>query len=341
MSTEIDNNTIKARHYSQDREKLVCQLCPHECRLSNLQVGLCKTRQNIDGVLIANNYGNLCAFHIDPIEKKPLYHFSPATKTLSIAAGGCNLSCLNCQNWEISQSSPDKVSRYTYTPKQIVDYALKHKCHSISYTYTEPVVNFEFVYDTAVIAKRNNIKNVIVTSGYINEQPLRELLEVIDAANVDLKCFDRDIYKELSNIKFENVLSTLELINRSNIWLEITNLLIPEWTDNMEMIHKMCNWLHEKGFENVPIHFSRFVPSHNLLHIVSTPEAVIHEAIKIAFKSGLKYVYSGNLMSDKYENSYCPQCHELLISRVGYQIINNRVNNEVCSNCGEHFYGRW
>ncbi|MBN2166752.1 MAG: AmmeMemoRadiSam system radical SAM enzyme [Marinilabiliaceae bacterium] len=343
MNDQLNNDQSihKALYYVKSADRVICKLCPHECKLSNYQVGKCKARKNIDGELYALNYGNLCAIHIDPVEKKPLYHFMPGSKTLSIATGGCNLTCLNCQNWQISQSSPQSVAMYQYSPDEVVNYAIKHQCRSISYTYTEPLIGYEFVLDTAKIASRKGLKNILVTAGYINEEPLQELLSYINAANVDLKNIDSEVVRQLCGIDNKHVLQTLRQINKSGVWLEITNLLIPGWTDNIADVEQMCDWLVDNGFVSVPLHFSRFVPGHELLDVVSTPTVVIHNAIQMALKKGISYVYSGNLMSDKYENTYCPECHEKLIVRDGYQITENRLKKDQCPYCNSMISGVW
>ena len=330
-----------AKYFKKDRNGILCMLCPHKCFLKSGQIGICKSRKNIDGILYALNYGNLCAVHVDPIEKKPLYHFLPGSRTLSIATGGCNLKCLNCQNWQISQKSPEQTSILQFTPDEIVDLALKENCTSISYTYTEPLIAYEFVYDTALIARQKGIKNVFVTAGYINQRPLKNLCEVMDAVNIDLKGFDAEIYKKLNGANLQEILDNLLILKHSKVWVEITNLIIPGWTDNLDVIKKMCDWLIDNEFENNPIHFSRFMPTYKLNKEVSTSVSILHIIADLAIKRGLNYVYSGNLHGDIYENTYCDNCRELLIKRQGYQVYRNQINNGICISCNNKIQGIW
>lgn len=272
-----------------------CALCPFNCRLKEGQTGVCHTRKNINGKLYALNYGKLCAVHIDPIEKKPLYHFLPGSKTLSIASAGCNLKCLNCQNWSISQASPLEVGDIYMTPAQVVEMAIEHGCPSISYTYTDPIVSYEFVLDTMLLAHERGLKNVIVSAGYINSKPLLIWSKYIDAANIDLKGFDEAVYMKLNGVQLHKVLDTLKKLKEQGVWLEITNLIIPSFTDNIEQINAMCQWLIDNGFHDVPLHFSRFFPTHRLSYLQPTPVEILHKAREIAIQHGIQYVYLGNI----------------------------------------------
>lgn len=332
----------QAKYYNTfENNKIKCTLCPHECILHSGQVGICKTRKNIDGKLYTLAYSNPCAVNIDPIEKKPLQHFHPSSKTLSIATAGCSLSCMNCQNASISQVGPDKVKNYNLKPEQIVDLALKNNCKSISYTYTEPFVFFEYMLDTAKLAKDAGLKNIIVSSGFVNTAPLKELIPYLDAANIDLKSFNNEKYKQMSKATLNPVLNTLSELKNANIWLEITNLLIPEFNDDKVMISEMCNWLISNKFENTPLHFSKFYPTYKLTNTPATSTKTIEKAIKIAKGLGINYVYSGNIPGNKYEHTFCPKCGMKIIERVGYNVLKNKIKIDKCPQCGHKTHGVW
>lgn len=334
--------TLKeAYYYNKAYETVECILCPHYCKIKNNQTGICKTRINKNGVLYSTSFANPVAIHIDPIEKKPLYHFFPGSKTFSIATNGCNLRCLNCQNSSISQKSPDIIKNNKFLPENIVKLVLENNCNSISYTYTDPVVYYEYTSETAKIAKTKNIKNIIVSAGYINEKPLLELVPFIDAANIDLKVFDNVIYKKLTGASLPEVLNTLKILLENNIWLEITNLIIPEWTDDLKIIEKMCIWLKNNGFENTPLHFSKFSPLHKLSNLPSTPFVLLNKIHEIALKCGLKYVYLGNVWNSNEENTFCPECNKMLIKRNAYNIIFNEITDNKCPECGTIINGKW
>lgn len=340
-SEEIDQWTIKAKHYVNTPKGLKCQICPNECKMLPGEISDCQTRINIDNELYCIAYGNPCAVHIDPIEKKPLYHFYPGTKALSIATAGCNLACLNCQNWEISQQSPRKTRNYDLPPQKVIQECIENNCQSIAYTYSDPVAFYEYTLDTSKLAKEKGIKNVLVSAGYIHEKPLREWCQYIDAANIDLKSFSNEIYEMLNAGKLEPVLNTLKILKEEHVWLEITNLVVPNWTDDLEMIKDMCIWLVENGFNNTPIHFSRFHPQYKLSTLPATPESILTEARKIAVAEGLNYVYIGNIPGNNASNTYCPDCKKLVIERKGYNITNFHLKNKKCIYCNFEIKGIW
>lgn len=281
--TKLDNGNVK------------CLLCPHNCTLKNEQYGICKSRQNINGTLIATSYGNICSIGIDPVEKKPLYHFLPGTHTYSISSAGCNFRCLHCQNDGISQYHPNERTVYKLSPEQIVHNAKGNNCQSISYTYTEPTTFYEFMIDTAKVAKKDGLYNISVSNGYINEDPLRELCKYVDAFNIDLKYFSGHLYEKISGGDLDTVLKTLEIIKESGCWLEITNLIIPDVNDDIDIIKSMCIWLEENGFEDYPLHLSRFYPRYKMSDKDWTPIDTMYEAKKIAEDWGMKNVYLGNV----------------------------------------------
>jgi len=324
----------EAMFYEKTERGIRCLKCPHSCVIKENGTGICRNRMNYRGKLYTIAYGNPCAVHIDPIEKKPFFHFLPASRSFSIATAGCNLRCLNCQNWQISQFSPLDTYNIDFPPSRVVAESLSNNCASIAYTYSEPTTFFEYTYDTARIAREKKIKNVIKSSGYINEIPLRYLSKVIDAANIDLKCFDDGIYQKLSGARLEPVLNTLKVLKEEGVWLEITNLIVPEWTDNLNTIKKMCEWLRNNGFSNVPLHFTRFTPMYKLTHLPLTPISTMEKAREIAINTGLNYVYLGNVPGHPAENTYCPQCKKMIIERKGFTILANHVSKGKCRFCG-------
>ena len=318
-----------------------CQKCPHECALAPGDVGICRSRVNYDGTVYSIAYGNPCAVHVDPIEKKPLFHFLPSTRSFSIAVAGCNLRCLNCQNWEISQASPRETQNYDLMPESVVEGALQNQCATIAYTYSEPTTFYEYAYDIAAIAHRHAVRNVWKSCGYINEVPLRQLCKVIDAANIDLKSFDDKIYRELNSANLAPILDTLKVIKSEGVWLEITNLVIPSWTDDMGMIGRMADWLCANGFQDSPLHFSRFTPLYKLTQLPLTPVSTLEAARETAMKAGMRYVYIGNVPGHEAENTICPNCKSVEIERKGFTVVRNALRAGKCSKCGAKVPGVW
>ncbi|MFC2138927.1 AmmeMemoRadiSam system radical SAM enzyme [Bacteroidota bacterium] len=327
--------------YTPTPKGVKCLICPNECTIKEGEEGDCRNRTNHNGKLYSIAYGNPCAVHIDPIEKKPLYHFYPQSKAYSIATAGCNLACLNCQNYTISQVNPRETRNYDLMPDKLALEAMANNCKSIAYTYSEPISFYEYTYDSAKIARESGVKNVLVTAGYINEEPLRKFCKYIDAANVDLKSFSNEIYLKLNGGKLQPVLNTLKILAEEGVWLEITNLIIPSWTDDLEMIKEMCNWLVENGLKEYPLHFSRFHPMYKLTQLPSTPVNVLNKAYEIAKNAGLKYVYIGNVPGSKAQNTVCPECEKILIERKGYFILQNNIEKGSCKFCGEKISGVW
>jgi len=336
------NAMVKARYSEELPDKTVkCLLCPHACVLKDGQSGICRTRQNEDGVLYSKAYGNPVAIHLDPVEKKPLFHFLPSSKVLSFGTAGCNLRCLNCQNADISQVTPDDIPALDYSPEKIVKTALEHSADGIAFTYTEPTVFFEYMYDTAFLAKEAGIKTIMISNGFINREPLNELLKVIDAFNIDLKAFDESIYRNLCGGQLEPVLNTILAICESGKWLEITNLMVTGYTDNAADFGSMADWLVRNGFSDVPLHLSRFFPAHKLMDSQPTSIEAMEKCYKTALDAGLNYVYTGNLRTEAHENTFCPKCKQLLVSRSGYHAEIVGLNENRCSKCGLDIPGFW
>ncbi len=321
--------------------KVKCHLCPHYCIISDGKSGICRTRINIEGTLFAQSYGKICSIGLDPIEKKPLYHYYPGSKIFSVATSGCNLRCLNCQNWEISQFSPDE-NMYNYIkPEEIVELAKNNGSDGIAFTYTEPTVFYEYMMAICVASREKGLKNVMISNGYINTEPLESLSRYMDAANIDLKCFDEKVYKKLTGASLKPVLDTLLLLKEKGVWLEITNLLVPGYSDDLKMIEKMTWWLVENGFAETPIHFSRFFPTHKLTDLNPTTVQTVIDAVNIAVQSGMKFVYTGNMPGKGGENTVCPVCKHIILQRHGYDVSKTDLIDGACPVCGKLIPGIW
>ena len=337
----FEKNSKEGMFYSQTPKGVRCLICPNECNIKEGEAGDCRSRVNRDGKLYSIAYGNPCAVHIDPIEKKPLYHFLPGSTAFSIAAAGCSLACLNCQNWEISQKSPRETRNFDLMPDQVVATAIKSNCRTIAYTYSEPSTFYEYTFDSSALAREKKIRNILKTSGYINEEPLRKLSKVVDAANVDLKSFSNEIYLKLNAGALKPVLDSLKILKEEGVWLEITNLVVPSWNDDMEMIKRMCGWLVQNGLSENPLHFSRFYPMHKLTQLLPTPVNILVKAAETARNEGLKFVYIGNVPGSESADTTCPACKKTVIERKGYSITKNQITEGSCSYCKTRIPGVW
>ncbi|MFH1189774.1 MAG: AmmeMemoRadiSam system radical SAM enzyme [Candidatus Omnitrophota bacterium] len=332
-----------ASYWNKIKDGIVqCVLCPRKCVLAAGQRGFCTVRVNKAGELYTLGYGNPVSVHVDPIEKKPFFHVLPGEAAFSLAVAGCNMRCLFCQNWQISQSKPDEVAAYDLPPEKIVDAAVKSNSPIIVYTYTEPTVFYEYMLDIAKLAKAKGLRNGMHSCGYINPEPLKELLVYMDAVNVDLKGFSPEFYARMGDgASLEPVLETLKTVKGEGVWLEITNLIIPGQNDDPGEIRAMCRWIKDNLGAEVPLHFSRFVPSFKLMNLPPTPAEKLEEACDIAKQEGLKYVYVGNMPGNDRENTYCPNCGKLAISRRGYQVSAAGMSGSRCANCGYALEGIW
>ncbi len=341
------NNNVslkEALHYikTDEKKKVVsCRLCPHGCIIEENEMGFCRARKNVKGKLISLGYAQPCAIHIDPIEKKPFYNFYPKSRSLSIASAGCNLRCRFCQNWQISQVSPLETINQHITPEMIVSAAKTRGCRSIAYTYTEPTNFYEYMLDTAKIAKSNGILNVNHSNGFINQEPLKELCKYLDAANIDLKSFSNDFYRRICEAELNPVLETIKTLKKSGIWVEITNLVIPGYNDDPGTITKMCEWIKKDVGVDTPIHFSRFHPTYKMTGTSPTPVNTLEKAREIALKTGLHFPYVGNVPGHPGDNTYCPNCKKMLVKRAGFSVLENDIRNGKCKYCGTKIAGVW
>lgn len=333
-------NYHEARYWHVNSDIIICELCPVGCNLAPGKTGRCRNRKNLNGKLVSLGYAMPCAVHVDPIEKKPLYHILPGARTFSVAIAGCNLRCKNCQNHTISQASPLQTDNTYLPPEKVIEEARRTNCSVVAYTYTEPTVWIEYMLDVAYLAHKNGLKNVLITCGYINLEPFEDLAKLLDAANIDLKSFDDSVYSDLNAGKLEPVLSTIKMAVKNGIWLEITNLIIPQWNDKPDMIMNMCRWINRNLGTDIPLHFSRFYPMHKLAHLYPTPHQTLKQAREIALKEKLRYVYIGNVPGED-NSTYCPECKKLLIDRNGYIIKQNLIKGGKCTGCGFSIAGVW
>jgi len=319
-----------------------CELCPKMCLIEPGQSGECRVRINVDGVLRTVVYGFPCSVSpYDRVEKKPLFHFLPGTTILSVATVGCNLHCLNCQNWDISQTNPEESTAAFLPPERLVQLAKKHRFPSIAYTYSDPIIFYEYTYDSAKLARDKGIRNVLVTAGYINEEPWERLLEYVDAANIDLKFISDELYRRICSGTLKPVQNALILAKASGILVEVTNLVIPTLNDKPEQIRELAGWIKANLGRETPLHFSGFFPRHKMLNLPPTSLKKLEDAREIAISEGLNYVYIGNVRSKEGENTYCPGCKGLLIERTGYLIKQNRLKDGRCPDCKKEIYGVW
>jgi len=351
----------KARFYKTlANGEVLCTLCPHDCHIADGGRGACGVRYNKNGVLYTLVYNRVVSRSVEPVEKKPLYHFYPGSTAYSIATVGCSLRCAFCQNWQISQwpkehlpkrvSSSGKVETQEsicpqladlekaipgerVTPEAIVEAALAAGATSIAYTYTEPTIFYELAYDTAVLAREHGLKNIFVTSGYINEAPLRELATVLDAVNVDLKFFKEESYRHISRVRLQPILDAIRLYHELGVWVEVTTLVVPGVNDSDKELKAIAEFVHSVGVE-IPWHVSQFYPAHKMLDRPITPMETLRRAGDIGRSTGLRYIYEGNVPGETSENTFCYNCNKLLIDRYGFHVRANYISSGCCPDCG-------
>jgi len=323
-------------------KRVRCKLCNWRCVIDDGKYGHCAVRKNIDGVLYSLNYDRVCAANADPIEKKPLFHFQPGSSSFSIACAGCNFRCEFCQNWQISQMALEEggIEGQKISAEQIVEAAVRGRCKSIAYTYTEPTIFMELCADCGRPAKQKGLANVFVSNGYMTREAIDFAAEWLDGINVDLKAFSEDYYKSLCKARLQPVLDTIRYIaKQTDIWMEITTLLVPGQNDSDEELKKLVDFIVSEAGPDVPWHVSRFYPQYKFLDAMPTPIEALERAGEIGKEAGLHYIYLGNVPGAKSESTFCHSCGRMLIQRVGYRVVENNVDGGKCPECGVEIAG--
>ncbi|MCX6358015.1 MAG: AmmeMemoRadiSam system radical SAM enzyme [Candidatus Aureabacteria bacterium] len=337
-----DTAPREAMHYVRMEGSLLhCQLCPRNCLIADGLRGHCGVRQNRGGKLTTIVYGKPCTYHNDPIEKKPLFHYLPGTTAFSLATAGCNLGCKFCQNWQISQARPEEVTAFDMPPEQVVAMAIREKSPTIAYTYTEPVIFYEYMYDTARRGKARGVRSVMITNGFIQPTPMKELCAHLAAVKVDLKAFTQKFYQEICDGTLAPVLETLKLLKKAGVWHEIVVLLVPTLNDGEKEITELCAWVKKELGPDVPVHFTRYYPTYKIKNLPPTPVATHEKARAIALKSGLHFAYVGNVPGHPDENTHCPRCNKVVVNRVAYYVDMSGLKNGGCASCGCPIPGVW
>jgi pyruvate formate lyase activating enzyme len=321
--------------------KIECGICPKKCRIADLERGYCGNKENRAGTYYSLVYSQPCAVHVDPIEKKPLFHYLPSTMAFSIATAGCNFECRFCQNWRIAQYRPEQIESVKFTPDEIVSQCIKKNCSTIAYTYTEPVVFYDYMFDCARKGRPKGIGSVMISNGFINEAPLKKLCKQLTGVKIDLKAFTDKFYREYCSGELEPVLHTLKTLKEIGTWFEIVVLIIPTLNDSPGEIKRMCEWIVGNLGNDVPLHFSRFHPMYKIKNLPPTPLKTLESCHAIAKATGLHHVYIGNIPGHPAENTYCPGCNKIVIRRISYSILENRIKEGKCPDCGTPIPGVW
>lgn len=331
----------EAYHYEKAGGSTKCLICPNHCELSPGDRSACRVKVNIDGTAYTLAYGNPTAVNADPVEKKPLFHFHPGSMAFSLGTAGCNLRCLNCQNWEISQKKPEEVKSVEMFPPAVVEAAMQYRCKSVAFTYSESTSFYEYMFDTAVLARKRGLANVWVTNGYMSLAGLEPLCPFLDAANVDLKSFSEETYNKLNGGHLKPVLETLKVLKEHNVWTEVTTLMVPGYTDNLETAKGVAGWMLKHLGPDAPLHFSRFHPAYKLEHLPPTATDILVRARETAMRMGLRYVYVGNVPGLDMENTICPGCKKTVVRRQGFSIAEMNLDKGRCRFCGTAIAGRF
>lgn len=323
--------------------EVICGLCNQHCHIKEGRRGICGVRENRGGILYSLVYGQLVAEHIDPIEKKPLFQFLPGSRSYSIATVGCNFRCLHCQNYDISQYPhlhEGEIRGLGHTPESVVEAALQSECASISYTYVEPTIFYEFAHACSQLAHERQLKNVFVSNGYMSPEVTRHLAPLLDGINIDIKAFTDDFYKKVCKARLQPVLDNVRLMHELGVWVEVTTLLIPGLNDSPEELRNIARFVKSVD-PGIPWHVTAFYPTYKMMDRDPTPVETLHRAREIGIAEGLRFVYEGNIPGEGGENTYCPSCSTELITRFGFSIRQNKVSDGCCSNCGEKIEGVW
>jgi len=332
----------EAEFYKKHLDKEIeCELCPRKCLVGDRERGYCGARENIDGSYYTLVYGTPCSANVDPIEKKPFFHFHPGSAAFSIATAGCNLNCKFCQNWQISQFRPEQIRSMDLPPSDVIGQAIKYNCRSIAYTYSEPVIFYEYMRDTAEAGAERDIQSVMISAGYIQPEPLRKLLPHLHAVKIDLKSYRENYYRDICGGQLQPVLDTLVILKDSGIWFEIVYLMVPTLNDARAEIEDLCGWIAKELGPDVPVHFTRFYPNYLLKDLPPTPVENLETAYDIARDKGLNFPYIGNVYGHDGENTYCPGCGEILIKRTGFRIDKSSLDDGACAKCRRTIPGRW
>lgn len=334
--------TREAKFYDKlPHKKIKCKLCPRECVIDDRERGYCGVRENRGGVYYTLVHSRVVAAHIDPIEKKPFFHFRPGSTAFSLATAGCNVNCKMCQNWDISQVRPEQVNSTYLAPDDVAQVALRNGCASVAYTYSEPVIYFEYMVDAAERARAAGVKNAVVTGGYIQPEPLQQLCGKVDAIKVDLKAYSEKFYREVVNGELKPVLNALVQMRKLGMWAEIVYLVIPTLNDSQQEFTGLARWVKTNLGADVPVHFSRFHPEYLLKNLPVTPVSTLERAYSIAVAEGLHYVYVGNVPGHKAESTYCPKCRRVVVERTGFAVRAVHLKKSKCEYCGLAIAGVW
>ncbi len=340
-STVEESLPVSYCHIPHTGSYVRCNLCPHRCIIAAGERGTCRVRENRGGRLYSMVYGNPCAVHVDPIEKKPFYHFLPTAATFSIATAGCNLRCLYCQNWTISQVPPEETENVDLPPEEVVRAARAYQAPVIAYTYSEPSVFYEYMLATAQAGRKAGLRSVVISAGFINPEPLRRLCDAVDAIKIDLKGYDEDFYRTVCGGELQPVLEAIRTIFQAGIHLEIVNLVVPTLNDRMDQLRALAHWIAEELSPDIPLHFSRFFPQYKLANLPPTPVETLAKARELAIEEGLRFVYVGNVPGDPGNNTYCPGCGRAVLVREGFAVREYHLNGDRCEYCGTRLPGVW
>lgn len=324
-----------------DNDRLKCKLCPFECEIEPGERARCKVRENREGQGYTLAYANPALLQEDPIERKPFFHVIPGSRALSVSTAGCNLECKFCEVWDMALEYPEDVFAYDVSSEKVIEFAKEGDLPSVSFAFGEPVIFYEYMEETAALAKEKGLLNLVHTAGFIQPDPLKKLADKVDAFNVDLKSFEPEFYREVVGGELEPVLNSLKILRDAGVHIEITNIIIPDLNDDMEKIEEMCLWIANELGEDVPLHFSRFYPLYQLSDLPRTPVSTLENAREIAMDAGLNYVYLAKVSDHEGENTFCPECHEVIIERLGFVIEEVNMEGNACGYCGHEIKGIW